>query len=225
MNSCVGIFASQVSKSRPGAPNGWCNIKRSETWETVRAGAEATKELAIAGGKAIDFGNKLISYCDGMLREFIGKHEDNMRFRRWENGIKVADKAAKLLRECGQDAPKREIPVKFALPLLSYATLEEDEGLREIWAQMLANAADASSRVELRTAYIDILKDLTAFDIKTYLSSQSSRSQTCCKSSRPPRWEVDLGAGRMGLNCHHGCCCGRGRRRTAACPWAGGCEV
>lgn len=85
-----------------------------------------------------------------------------MKFRRWENHLKLYDRAEKLLRERGLDGPSREVPAKFALPLVTYATLEEDEELQDIWAQMLANAPDASSNIELRTAYIDILKDLTA---------------------------------------------------------------
>jgi hypothetical protein len=49
---------------------------------------------------------------------------------------------------------------------VTYATLEEDEELQDVWARLLANAADASTLIELRTAYIDILKELTAFDVK-----------------------------------------------------------
>jgi hypothetical protein len=134
--------------------------------ETVQAVSNAVGEGSKTLGKIIDAGGKLAQYFDGMLRERGGIAEDNMKLRRLENRLKLYDKAEKLLRERGLDGPTREVPVKFALPLVAYATLEEDEELQDIWAQMLANAADGSSRVELRTAYIDILKDLTAFDVK-----------------------------------------------------------
>jgi Abortive infection alpha len=153
--------------------------------ETIRAGADATKEVAVTGGKAIDLAGKLTQYLDGTLRAFFGNAEDNMEFRRWENRIKLIDKAAKRLQERGLDGPTREVPVKFALPLLTYATLEEDDELQDIWAQMLANAADASSRVELRTAYIDILKDLTAFDIMN-LSQLAKLSMSDLPQEYPP---------------------------------------
>ena len=45
-------------------------------------------------------------------------------------------------------------------------SLEEDDELQDKWAMLLANAADASTPIELRTAYIEMLKDLTAFDVK-----------------------------------------------------------
>ena len=50
--------------------------------ETVRAGAEATKEVAATTGKALDLAGKLSSYFDGMMRELGGIAEDNMKLRR-----------------------------------------------------------------------------------------------------------------------------------------------
>ncbi|MBW4039213.1 MAG: DUF4393 domain-containing protein [Acidobacteria bacterium] len=134
--------------------------------ETIRAGADAAKEVAVTSGKLVDLAGKLTQYLDGTLEEYFGIAEDNMKFRRWQNRVKVTGKAEKFLREQGIDGFTRKVPVKFSLPLLTYATLEEDEELQDIWAQMLANAADASSRMELRTAYIEILKDLTTTDVQ-----------------------------------------------------------
>ena len=134
--------------------------------DTIRAGAEATKEVAVTSGKAIDLTRTLMQYFDGMLQAYAGKHEENANFSRFKNRLRIMDETAKILQQRGIDSPTREIPIKFALPLLTYAGLEEDADLQALWAKLLANAADASSGVELHTTYVDILKDLTAFDAK-----------------------------------------------------------
>jgi hypothetical protein len=157
--------------------------------ETVRAGAEATKEVAATTGKALDLAGKLSSYFDGMMRELGGIAEDNMKLRRYKNRLKLFAKAEEFMRDKGLDGPTREIPPKFALPLVTYATLEEDEGLQDIWARLLANAADASTPVELRTAYIDMLKDLTAFDVKI-LSMLAKLSVSDLPQPHPPSIET-----------------------------------
>lgn len=160
--------------------------------ETVRAGAEAAKEIAVTGGKAIDLLGSLKQYIDGVLRERGGIAEDNMRFRRFENWLKLCGKAQKLLSERGLEGVTREIPPKFALPLVTYGSLEDDEELQNTWAMLLANAADASTPIELRTAYVDMLKDLTAFDVKI-LSMLAKLSMSDLPQEYPPlidTWEL-----------------------------------
>lgn len=153
--------------------------------ETVQAVSNAAKEIAATGGKAIDFTSKLAGYFDGMLRELGNAAENTMAGFRLRNWIKVRNKTIKLLEENGFELSERKLPPKFALPFVTYATLEEDEELQDIWAQMLANAVGTSSDIELRTSYIDILKDLTAFDIKN-LSPLAKLSMSDFPQEFPP---------------------------------------
>jgi hypothetical protein len=69
------------------------------------------------------------------------------------------------MAERGLEAPSRPIPFSFSVPLIEHASLEADEELQDIWARMLANAADAESGTQPRTAFIGMLKDMTAFDV------------------------------------------------------------
>jgi hypothetical protein len=66
----------------------------------------------------------------------------------------------------GLSAPTRESPLPFSVPLLTAGVMEEEDDLQEIWAHLLVNAGDASTEMELRTAYIEILRGMTAFDVK-----------------------------------------------------------
>lgn len=61
-------------------------------------------------------------------------------------------------------APTKPAPVNVLYPLLEAAVLEDDEKLREHWAQMLLNAVDAESKAEVRRAYVSILGDLKPLD-------------------------------------------------------------
>jgi Abortive infection alpha len=58
--------------------------------------------------------------------------------------------------------PENGLGAVNAVPLLAAAILEEDDELRDAWARLLVNAADAATEMELRTAYVEILNDLAS---------------------------------------------------------------
>ena len=60
----------------------------------------------------------------------------------------------------------RYVPPKFTYPLIINAVLEEDDYLQDIWCQLITNALDSDFNLEIRFAYIDILKSLTSLDAK-----------------------------------------------------------
>lgn len=134
--------------------------------QTLQTGAEATKEIAKTGGKAIELLGTFAHYFDGYLKQRTGIAEDNEAFKRWKNRLKICEEAQRELGKRGLSGVAREIPMKFALPFMAYASLEEDEELQSMWARLLANAADSSSQVQPRTTYIDILRNLTSLDVK-----------------------------------------------------------
>lgn len=69
----------------------------------------------------------------------------------------VLTKAQEMIREAVvQPGP---VPMKTVVPLLEYASLEEDEYLREKWAAMLANAAVSSGKVH--ASFAEVLRQLT----------------------------------------------------------------
>ena len=71
-------------------------------------------------------------------------------------GQEVLTKAQSMMRETGvQPEP---VLMKTVVPLLQYASLEEDEYLREKWAAMLANAAVPSGKV--RASFAEVLRQL-----------------------------------------------------------------
>lgn len=62
------------------------------------------------------------------------------------------------------DDDLRTVPPKLGLPLLNAASLEDDDVMQELWANLLLNAADSKFTSEIRVAFIDIIKTLTPID-------------------------------------------------------------
>lgn len=132
--------------------------------------AKALQETAKAFTKGLDTSEKLGGFIanliGGSLEQAMGIWEDKLRYRRWENQLRLMDRAQEELSRRGLYEPTRAIPLQFAVPLLEAAALEEDDYLRKFWASMLANAADASVEFQMRTAFISILEDLTSLDVQ-----------------------------------------------------------
>jgi hypothetical protein len=127
--------------------------------------AKATEKTSEAATEAIKAGRDALSFVADPLRELVGMGTDTLKVKRYKRQIRLAEQLKAFLRERGLEAPSRGIPLSFSVPLIEYASLEEDDDLQDIWARMLANTADAKSGTERRTAFINMLKDMTAFDV------------------------------------------------------------
>jgi len=105
-------------------------------------------------GTAKDFLEKLLGPAAEEAGQILG---DKIKFYRVRNMLKVLERSKRLLEEQGLN-PKA-VSLKALFPLLDHASLEEDAGLQEKWAALLANAASSTS--ELSPAFPEILKQLS----------------------------------------------------------------
>ncbi|MBW4035541.1 MAG: DUF4393 domain-containing protein [Proteobacteria bacterium] len=128
--------------------------------------AKATEKTGEATAEAIKAARDMLSFVADPLKEIVGMATDSMKVRRFQRQIRLSEQLRRYLRDHGLEAPSREIPLNFSVPLIEYASLEEDDELQDVWARMLANAADASSKTERRTAFLAMLKDMTTLDVK-----------------------------------------------------------
>jgi hypothetical protein len=140
----------------------------AEEYEGLKETAKATQEVAKTAGKAIDAGEKLgrfiARFISGPLEQGIGIFEDKLRYMRWERQQRLMKRAEDFMREVGLNQPTRPLQLKFAVPLLQAASLEDDDYLQDLWAKLLVNAANATSGVDQKRAFVDILESLSAFD-------------------------------------------------------------
>lgn len=130
--------------------------------------AKAAQEVAKTSKAAIEATEKLGGFLAGVTKEpleaITGLMADKLRFMRWERQLRLYQRQIDILRERGISSP-RTVPPKLALPIVMNASLEEDDELQDLWAQLLASALDPNFRGEIRSAFIDILKQLAVTDV------------------------------------------------------------
>jgi hypothetical protein len=187
--------------------------------------SKAVEEVAKASGKAIDaareLGGFLSKYAGGPLEQAMGVVEDKLKYLRWERQVRLMERANKFLAERGLSLPSRKVSLQIAIPLIQGGSLEENDFLQDRWAALLVNAADASSNIEVRRAFISILEDLTPLDAillekiyestavpdveadigTTFLPDHVTEAEPGIENVRPPtNVEVSLGnLARLGL--------------------------
>jgi len=88
--------------------------------------------------------------------------QDKIRFHRFQNQVKMLEKAQIMLEKAG--VTPIAVPLKTLLPLLDGSALEEDEDLSTKWAALLANAATPNAPFIIYPSYPHILSQLSPRD-------------------------------------------------------------
>ena len=132
--------------------------------------AEMITELAKTTRSGIEALSKFSSFFAPIARIPIEAvraiWEPRLAYMQAENFLIFMERYNALLEKHGIPRSTRVVPLKFGIPLINAAILENDELLRDAWAKLLINATDADSGIEMRRAYIDILENLTSLDVK-----------------------------------------------------------
>ena len=142
--------------------------------KAVTESAKAVQEVAKAGGKAIDASRSLGGWLDRIfgqgIEDAVALHwSDRIRARRIERAIydweKLTDLARKVdVRLWARGASDlRVVPPKIALAIIERATIEDDDYLHSLWANLLASGLDGAAE-QIHGKYISVLADLTAAD-------------------------------------------------------------
>ena len=126
-----------------------------ETAKTVRSGIEATQEL----------GRFVSRITTEPIETVMGILNDKLQFMRWERKLRLAERGREILRQRSIEGPLRPIPYKLALPIIENASLEDNDELQDLWANLLASAVDPKFGGLIRSAYIDIILQLEVVDV------------------------------------------------------------
>lgn len=128
--------------------------------EIAKATQEGTKAIREAGGF---FGR----YLDGPLRQASLILEDRLQFARAERLLQLREKfETKLKSRNLTDDDKRAIEFKVAVPLLEFGSLEDNDFLQDMWAELLTNAVDATSGIEVTKSFVSILSEFGPLEAK-----------------------------------------------------------
>ncbi len=124
--------------------------------------------------KALQEALKTLQGLGGFLKETFGTVPadlvgllggDWLKVRRLENFARITDKTRKRLRARHVDAP--EPPrLSILLPLIFAAADEEDDELQDMWARLLAAAADPARAKSIRLAFVETVKKMDPLDAR-----------------------------------------------------------
>jgi len=135
---------------------------------------EVITQSAKTGSKAIDASRHLGGWLDRIfgqaIEDTVAVHwSDRIRAQRIERAIYDWEKLAELmgkveirLQAKGIDS-LRPVPPKIALSIIENATIEDDEALHSLWANLLTTGCDAAAD-QIHKKYVSVLADLTHED-------------------------------------------------------------
>ena len=137
--------------------------------QSIKEVAKAAAEVSKFGTQTVQTTEKILGFIAKVLKspaeDTAGIIGDRLKLFRWERQLAYVDKVNNILLAKGITDTKA-VPPKFSLPIIENASLEDDDELQKLWAIMLANAMNPTFTVNMRTAFIDIIKSLTTLDVK-----------------------------------------------------------
>lgn len=148
---------------------------------------QQAKDIADAADTSVDTVKKLASFIDGTFGNAItnafGILGDKIAYYRLTKAIELQEAVERKLE--GRGVEKRYVPVAFGLPIIEKATVEEEPLLQEKWANLLANARDATYDKPLRRNFTSMLADMEPVDaqlldiiVQEYLALEKDRDAT-----------------------------------------------
>ena len=111
-------------------------------------------EIDISAQEAEDILDKIVP---DSVKNAGGILSDTVRYWRWCNQINILKKVKRKIESEGLNVKK--VPLRVLVPLIENSSLEEEEGMQERWANLLANAA--TEKCEINPNWIKILKELS----------------------------------------------------------------
>lgn len=143
----------------------------AQTHETIRTVAKTVDS-------AIDLVRGVGRVFGPAADELAGMMGEQMRFWRFRNMNRIVKKTEQLLdeRKIHQDM-MGSIPFGESIRLIEAASLEDSDEIQDVWARLLANALDSSSKITVKKVYIDIINSLSPIEA-TFLDLAWEFSQT-----------------------------------------------
>ncbi len=179
--------------------------------EAVTEAAKALQEVAKTSNNAIDAVRNTGAFLNRVfgraIEDTVGLlWTDKIAARRIEAAIysrerleSLAHKVQSRLVEKGV-VNIRAIPPKVALSLLEYATVEDEEDLHTLWANLMATGMDASEE-GIHRKYVTTLGEMTAIDAFV-LSSMFEEAEKETSKKETGDLSLAYGPGVDGTNAH-----------------------
>lgn len=127
--------------------------------ELVKAGAEG-----LAEGAMRPFGDLVKALFGPAFAEAGLMLKDCVQHYRFRRQLRLFQRTQEVLANA--DIEPGSVPLRILIPIIENASNEEDDTLQDIWANLLANAANPERSGNVRPTFPAILKELTAQDVQ-----------------------------------------------------------
>jgi Abortive infection alpha len=131
-----------------------------ETKEIAKATQEVAKTTRRAIGATEKLGKFLAAVIGEPLDATVGMLTDRLRFMRWQRQIRLADRCMEIIRDRKLKGKLLVVPPKLALPIVEHASLEDNDGLQDLWAHLLVSAMDPDFQDDPTGSFVEIVKQL-----------------------------------------------------------------
>ncbi|MEX2650127.1 MAG: Abi-alpha family protein [Alphaproteobacteria bacterium] len=113
-----------------------------------------------------------------LVGKIVNHPKDWFAAHQSENLRSIFGQAGQIHRDRGIE-PEDAVPIppRIGIPLLEQASAESEPALQEMWAGLIANAADPNRRIDLMKAFIAILGQMDPLEARlvNFVSSQGWR--------------------------------------------------
>jgi Abortive infection alpha len=143
--------------------------------DAFKEGAKAVQEVAKVAGKVVDAGTGTAGWLDRLFGAGLGhavgrRWSDRQLVARIEASILDWGRLELLLHKVQQrlkaagTTQTRMPPPKIVLPLLEHATMEYEDDLHTMYANLLASALDPEMEIEKK--FVSVLAELSGTDVR-----------------------------------------------------------
>ncbi|MDO9492048.1 Abi-alpha family protein [Acetobacterium sp.] len=129
---------------------------------------EFSTEALKAGNNVMDIAKETGIY--ELAKSWVGAWKTDVDARRKKNLVNMLESTIKEFEDKG--LPYKIIPVELrvSVSILEEASLEDDEFMRKLWANLFANATYQNSKSNVDIACVDVLKRLSLQDAEILLT-------------------------------------------------------
>ena len=126
--------------------------------------AKAAQEIAKVANNALDKSEKFGMFLNNIFKDGFGIISDKLEYMRWERKIRFAQKVEEINQIRRIHDKTQYVAPKLAIPIIENASMEEDDNLQNLWANLLSSNQDETKNFLNRSSFIDILKQLEFID-------------------------------------------------------------
>jgi hypothetical protein len=134
------------------------------TDEESKAVQEAAKAAVELKSEIRSFGEFMGTIIGHPLRQAGGLIGDGLGILRMEIAFKYQKRVERIMIERGMNGPQRTIPLSVAYPLLEAASLEEDNDMAEMFAQLLVNATNKDFDGYIPKSFVETVRRMSPLE-------------------------------------------------------------